>query len=64
MNNNSNQKILRPMMKVSEMVPYLKNKNIKFNLLSEEEAEKYLKENNNYYNDYSNCNMWDILCFK
>ena len=50
MNNNSNQKILRPMMKVSEMVPYLKNKNIKFNLLSEEEAEKYLKENNNYYN--------------
>lgn len=38
MNNNSNQKILRPMMKVSEMVPYLKNKNIKFNLLSEEEA--------------------------
>ena len=42
MNNNSNQKILRPMMKVSEMVPYLKNKNIKFNLLSEEEAEKYL----------------------
>ena len=50
MNNNSNQKILRPMMKVSEMVPYLKSKNIKFNLLSEEEAEKYLKENNNYYN--------------
>ena len=21
-------------------------------------------KNNNYYNDYSNCNMWDILCLK
>ena len=41
---------LRPMMKISEMVPYLKEKNIKFNLVSESEAEKYLKNNNNYYN--------------
>ena len=47
---NSNQSVLRPMMKISEMVPYLKNKNIKFEECSEEEAEKYLRENNNYYN--------------
>lgn len=41
---------LRPMMNVSDMIPYLKNKNIKFKYCLEEEAEKYLKENNNYYN--------------
>lgn len=41
---------LRPMMKISEMVPYLKEKNIKFEIMSELEAEKYLKYNNNYYN--------------
>ena len=41
---------LRPMMKISEMVPYLKTKNIKFELFSEEKAEKYLRDNNNYYN--------------
>ena len=50
MDKNSNQSALRPMMKISEMVPYLKNKNIKFEECSEEEAEKYLRENNNYYN--------------
>ena len=41
---NSNQSVLRPMMKISEMVPYLKNKNIKFEECSEEEAEKYFIE--------------------
>ena len=41
---------LRPMMKISEMVSYLKTKNIKFELMSEESAEKYLRKNNNYYN--------------
>lgn len=41
---------LRPMLKVSEMVPYLKEKNIKFKECLENEAEKYLKENNNYFN--------------
>lgn len=41
---------LRPMMKVSEMVPYLKSKNIKFEKCSEAQAEEYLKENNNYFN--------------
>lgn len=45
-----NLKILRPMMNISEMVPYLKNKNIKFDLMNEEDAEKYLEFNNNYYN--------------
>lgn len=42
--------VLRPMMKISEMVPYLKTKNIKFELISEDKAEKYLRDNNNYYN--------------
>ena len=41
---------LRAMMKINEMVPYLKTKNIKFDKMSEDEAEKYLKYNNNYYN--------------
>ena len=34
---------LRPMMKISELVPYLKEKNIKFEKCSECEAEKYLR---------------------
>ena len=50
MNQNSDNTILRPMMKTSDMVPYLKNKNIKFEDCSEVDAEKYLRENNNYYN--------------
>ena len=41
---------LRTMMRISEMVEYLKLKNVKFERISEEEAEKYLRENNNYYN--------------
>lgn len=45
-----NKTELRQMMKISEMVPYLKLKNIKFEECSEEDAEKYLRENNNYYN--------------
>ena len=50
MNQNPDNTILRPMMKISDMVPYLKNKNIKFEDCSEVDAEKYLRENNNYYN--------------
>lgn len=50
MDNNLEKINLRPMMKLSEMVPYLKLKNIKFNLISEVEAGNYLKYNNNYYN--------------
>ena len=41
---------LRPMMHIDEMVPYLKQKNIKFEKISEERVEKYLRDNNNYYN--------------
>ena len=41
---------LRPMMKISDLVPYLKQKNIKFEKISESDAEKYLRDNNNYYN--------------
>ena len=44
------QSFLRPMMKISELVPYLKEKNIKFEICNEYDAEKYLRENNNYYN--------------
>lgn len=50
MDNNKNLMLLRPMMNISKMVQYLKEKNIKFDLISEEDAETYLKYNNNYYN--------------
>ena len=45
-----NNLILRPMMKIVDLVPYLKKKNIKFEKCSENDAIKYLTENNNYYN--------------
>lgn len=41
---------LRPMMKTSEMVSHLKQKNIKFEKMSEDVALRYLKYNNYYYN--------------
>lgn len=47
---NNKYLILKPMMKISNMVPYLKDKNIKFECCLEQDAETYLKENNNYYN--------------
>lgn len=47
---NKSEISLRAMMKISEMVPYLKEKNIKFEIISELEAEEYLRYNNNYYN--------------
>lgn len=51
MNNNGiKEKNLKPMMNLSDMIPYLKQKNIKFNYISEKAAEEYLKLNNNYYN--------------
>lgn len=50
MNEQNNKTKLRPMLKISEMIAYLKTKNIKFELISEEDAEKYLRDNNNYYN--------------
>ena len=45
-----NRKELRPMMHVDELIPYLKSKNIKFEKITEKEAEDYLRKNNNYYN--------------
>lgn len=44
------EKTLRTMMKIDEMIPYLKQKNIKFKKISEEDAKKFLIKNNNYYN--------------
>lgn len=41
---------LKPMLKIEEMVPYLKSKNIKFEIISEYNAKIYLRDNNNYYN--------------
>lgn len=41
---------LKPMLHINEMVDYLKLKNIKFEIISEKDAENYLKNNNNYYN--------------
>ena len=46
----NNYKELKPMLCVNEMISYLKNKNIKFDYISESDALKYLKDNNNYYN--------------
>ncbi len=46
----NNYKELKPMLCVNEMISYLKNKNIKFEYISESDALKYLKDNNNYYN--------------
>lgn len=50
MEQNDNQVNLKPMLKITEMIPYLKEKNIKFIKCDEEKSEKYLRENNNYFN--------------
>ena len=42
------------------MVPYLKEKNIKFEIMPELEAEKYLRYNNNYYNVTAYKHNFDI----
>ena len=42
--------ILKPMLTTSEMIEHLKEKNIKFEQMSEKEASKYLEDNNNYFN--------------
>lgn len=41
---------LKPMLNTSEMIEHLKEKNIKFEQMSEKEASKYLEDNNNYFN--------------
>lgn len=45
-----NNLVLKPMMKIVELVPHMKEENIKFEKSSEKDAIKYLSENNNYYN--------------
>lgn len=44
------EKELRTMMDVDQMVPYLKQKNVKFEKISEKAAKLFLINNNNYYN--------------
>ena len=41
---------LKSMMKIAKLVPHMKEKNIKFEKCFENDAIKYLTENNNYYN--------------
>ncbi len=41
--------VLRTMTKISNMVLYMKSKNIKSEKCSEKNAEIYLRENNNYF---------------
>lgn len=42
--------VLKPMLTTEEMIEHLKEKNIKFEQMSEKEASKYLEDNNNYFN--------------
>lgn len=39
----------RPMLSSEEQIAHLDKKGVKFDLISKEEAEKYLKENNNFF---------------
>ena len=49
----------KPMLRVDQLVEHMKSKNIKFGYISEEAAEKYLKNNNNYYNLSSYKNIFE-----
>jgi len=42
-------KYTKPMLDAKELIHHLVEKGVKFDLISNEEAEKYLKENNNYF---------------
>ena len=44
------KKKLKPMMSVDDMIINLKDKNIKFNYISEDDAKDYLVFDNSYYN--------------
>lgn len=44
------KRTLEPMMHIEEMIPHLKQKNIKFQKVNEQNAERFLRESNNYYN--------------
>mgnify|MGYP004668140443 FL=1 len=50
MDKRTKQLSLKPMLKIEKMTEHLKNKNIKFKIINENEATIFLKENNNYYN--------------
>ena len=39
----------KPMLNLNEQINHLKNKGIKFELISEVDAKNYLKENSNYF---------------
>ena len=39
----------KPMLDAEELIEHLEEKGVKFELISKEEAKKYLKENNNYF---------------
>lgn len=41
--------ITKPLLNVEQQVEHLKEKGIKFNIMSEEEAKEYLTKNNYYY---------------
>ena len=43
------QSTVKPKLSSKEQIEHLKSKGIKFSFISEEEAEKYLEENSNYY---------------
>lgn len=43
-------KALKPLLPICDLPNCLKNKNITFNYITEEEAMEYLSNNNNYYN--------------
>ena len=40
---------LKPMLDAEEQIKHLKEKGIKFELISEEDAERYLRDNSNYF---------------
>lgn len=39
----------KPMLTSSELIQHLEDKGVKFELISKEDAERYLRDNNNYY---------------
>ena len=39
----------KKMLNLSEIIEHLKSKGVKFNLISEEDAKKYLRNNNNFF---------------
>ena len=39
----------KPMLNAEELINHLEEKGVKFELISKEEAKKYLEENNNYF---------------